>query len=95
MKFIMAADFEIEDINCPKCGHAPIHNRDCAELTCNDGFIDQHYDDPINFMPGEDFQSQFFSQSMFYFSTFAIFPIFKQINSVFFLLLKKHLQAAV
>lgn len=43
-------DFEL---NCPRCGHSPLHNRDCTELLCNDGFIDDYNDDPINFFEGE------------------------------------------
>lgn len=41
------------DLECPKCGHSPVHYRSCSELSCNDGFIDENDDDPINFMPGE------------------------------------------
>lgn len=48
------SDYEIDnEARCPKCNHSPLHNRDCAELMCNDGFMDEADDDPINFMPGE------------------------------------------
>lgn len=43
-------DFEL---NCPKCGHSPLHNRDCSELFCDDGLIDESNYDPINCMEGE------------------------------------------
>lgn len=48
-------DYEVDhDESCPKCGHCPIHWRDCAVIGCDDGFIDMHeYDDPIFFDPGE------------------------------------------
>jgi DnaJ-class molecular chaperone len=46
-------DFEIEyDATCPECGHSPLHSRECTNW-CEDGFIDESEDDPINFMPGE------------------------------------------
>jgi hypothetical protein len=46
-------DYEIEtDVNCPKCGHSPLHSRDCINW-CDDGYFDESEDDPINFMPGE------------------------------------------
>ena len=41
-------DYENE---CPKCGHSPTHYRDCDH--CEDGFIDQWENDPINYLPGE------------------------------------------
>lgn len=47
-------DYEIDDeTSCPKCGHSPIHYRNCQELMCNEGWMDEHDDDPINFAPGE------------------------------------------
>ncbi len=48
------SDYEEDyELSCPKCGHCPLHNRDCAEIFCNEGFIDQSDEDPINFMPEE------------------------------------------
>lgn len=47
------ADYEINDeCSCPKCGHSPLHSRDCVNF-CDDGFFDESEDDPINFFPGE------------------------------------------
>ena len=49
-------DYEIDyDECCPKCDHSPIHYRDCCEFDCEDGYIDESYDDPINFMEGESY----------------------------------------
>lgn len=45
-------DYELDDISCPKCGHDPIRYRDCN--SCDDGYIDEYDDDPINFAPGEE-----------------------------------------
>lgn len=42
-------DYEGE---CPKGRHSPIHYKDCSNF-CEDGYIDESEDDPINFMPGE------------------------------------------
>lgn len=41
------------DSECPHCGHSPICWRDCTELGCEDGFMDAHDDDSINYAPGE------------------------------------------
>lgn len=47
-------DYEINnDVHCPKCKHSPLHYRDCTNIFCDDGYIDESEDDPINFMPGE------------------------------------------
>lgn len=29
------------DDSCPKCGHSPLKYRDCIELSCEDGYIDE------------------------------------------------------
>ena len=48
------ADYEQDhELSCPKCNHSPLCFRDCAELMCDDGLMDDCDDDPINFMPGE------------------------------------------
>ena len=44
---------ECHDTSCSKCGHRPIHQRDCTNF-CNEGYHDESDDDPINFMPGEE-----------------------------------------
>lgn len=50
----MSEEYDIEDeLTCPKCKHSPLHSRDCTNLFCEDGFIDESEDDPINNMPGE------------------------------------------
>lgn len=49
----MSEDYEIDYENsCPKCGHSPIHCRDCTNF-CDEGYFDESEDDPINFYPGE------------------------------------------
>lgn len=47
-------DDDVEDIeaSCPKCNHYPLRSRDCTNF-CDDGYIDESEDDPINFYPGE------------------------------------------
>jgi len=40
--------------HCPKCGHSPLHSRDCTNW-CDDGYMDEYDDDPINFSPGQEF----------------------------------------
>lgn len=46
-------DYEINnDVECPYCFHSPLHNRACTNF-CDEGFIDESDNDPINFMPGE------------------------------------------
>jgi hypothetical protein len=49
-------DYELIDEACPSCGfEGPTHGRDC-DNGCDEGFIDEADDDPINFMPGEEFR---------------------------------------
>ena len=49
-------DYDIlYDCFCPKCGHSPIHSRDCTALFCDEGYIDESEDDPINCTPGNEF----------------------------------------
>jgi len=49
----MCEEYKIDyDLYCPKCGHTPVHHRDCMNW-CEDGFFDENDDDPINFAPGE------------------------------------------
>ena len=50
----MSEEYEVDfERNCPKCGHNPIHYRDCMNLGCDEGYFDESDDDPINFFPGE------------------------------------------
>lgn len=44
-------DYEIKDGPCPHCGNPILHFRDCD--VCEDGFIDEYEDDPINNDPGD------------------------------------------
>ena len=44
-------DYDIDELPCPVCDNPYTHYRFCCE--CEDGFIDEHEDDPINFAPGE------------------------------------------
>jgi len=40
------ADYEIEsDLSCPDCGHSPLHSRDCTNIFCEDGYIEEFLDD--------------------------------------------------
>jgi len=41
------------EICCPECGESPIRGRSCSGLFCENGYIDESEDDPINFMPGQ------------------------------------------
>ena len=48
------SDYEIDfETPCPKCGHDRTHHRPCIGF-CDDGWIDEYDDDPINYMPGEE-----------------------------------------
>ena len=48
-------DYELDDEACPKCGHSPTHSRRCAQMGCEDGYIDMHeYDDPLWYDEGEE-----------------------------------------
>lgn len=48
-------DYDIDDIVCPNC-RTQLHSRDCSQIGCNDGFIDAHNDDPLNYSPGESYE---------------------------------------
>lgn len=41
----MSDDIEQYEATCPHCGHYPIHRRDCSEITCQEGFIDESDED--------------------------------------------------
>lgn len=51
----MCEDYEIDDRPCPKCGHGETRSRYCDQIGCDDGYIDECDDDPINFAPGEEY----------------------------------------
>ncbi len=38
---------------CPHCGCSPICWRHCTEIGCEEGFMDESDNDPINYVPGE------------------------------------------
>lgn len=39
-------DYEVDyELHCCECGHSPLHNRDCAEFDCEDGFREYFFDD--------------------------------------------------
>lgn len=48
-------DDEIEDIEtpCPNCRAQLTRRRPCIALMCDEGQIDEHEEDPINYAPGE------------------------------------------
>lgn len=43
-------DYEIDDIECAKCGHHSTHSRRCSEITCEEGYIDESDEDFL--LPG-------------------------------------------
>lgn len=40
---------------CPNCGGYTVRSKHCDEWDCEDGWIDEHESDPINFSPGEEY----------------------------------------
>lgn len=48
----MDDDCEFHDGECPHCGHELLRSRCCQNWACEDGMIDEHHDDPINYAPG-------------------------------------------
>lgn len=44
-----------DEDKCPKCGEYKVCWRDCDDWNCDDGYIDEYEDDPINFAPGEQY----------------------------------------
>ena len=51
-------DYEIDDgPPCPQCGNFETRSRRCESFQCEDGFCDEHEDDPINYAPGEAFST--------------------------------------
>lgn len=41
------------DSVCPNCGHNELRSKDCDNLFCENGGIDEYEYDAINFAPGE------------------------------------------
>lgn len=48
-------EYDIDDRSCLKCDSSFTHSRHCTALHCDDGWIDEAEDDPINYTPGEEF----------------------------------------
>lgn len=48
-------DYDLDDRPCPKCNHHFTHSRICDSLYCEDGYIDESEEDPINLCPGEEY----------------------------------------
>ena len=46
-------DYEISDQACPHCGHDETRTRDCDNLGCEGGWLDDYADDPTWFEPGD------------------------------------------
>ena len=46
-------DYEIDDRECPECGHHPTHWRNCDYIGCDGGYVSLYEEDPINFSPDE------------------------------------------
>jgi predicted RNA-binding Zn-ribbon protein involved in translation (DUF1610 family) len=51
----MDYDDEISDVDgaCPRCGQHALRSRECDSMGCEEGYRDEHDDDPCNFAPGE------------------------------------------
>lgn len=47
-------EIETDELHCPNCG-TNTRSRHCTSLFCEDGYIDEYEDDPINFAPGEEY----------------------------------------
>lgn len=41
----MSDEIEQYEASCPHCGHYPLNCRDCSEITCQEGFIDESEED--------------------------------------------------
>lgn len=50
-------DDDIEDIDkpCPNCKAPTTRIKPCTVFGCDEGYIDEYEDDPINYAPGESF----------------------------------------
>lgn len=46
-------DYQISGTVCPHCGQAETRYRECDNLGCDDGFIDEYDDDPCYALPGD------------------------------------------
>ncbi len=42
----MSDNYDIDDeLQCPNCGHSPLHSRRCDNIHCYNGFIDESDED--------------------------------------------------
>ncbi len=42
----MMEEYEIDyEGKCTKCGHSPTHYRDCTEFDCEEGLVEEFFDD--------------------------------------------------
>lgn len=48
----MMEDYELEEQECPCCGHSPTRSRRCTEIDCVNGWIDDSEDSYS--LPGTD-----------------------------------------
>ncbi len=51
----MDDEYEIDDLPCPDCGNPNTHSRHCSAFNCEEGYVDEYHDDPINYAPGEEY----------------------------------------
>lgn len=51
----MVDDYELDDMECPRCKHSPTHTRPCSELACEDGYISMYDEDP-SFFDEDDYE---------------------------------------
>lgn len=48
-------DMEDIDTPCPNCNAPTTRTRSCSVFGCEDGYVDEHEDDAINYAPGEEY----------------------------------------
>ena len=49
-------DCQDDDVPCPKCGHHETRSRRCTNIGCEDGYVDEHDSDPVNYARGEEME---------------------------------------
>lgn len=48
------SEYYDDDLVCPNCHHYPTRARAC--IHCDDGWLDEYEDDPVNYAPGEEYE---------------------------------------
>lgn len=48
-------ELDHDDMPCPACGAHEVRSRGCDAVDCEDGYIDEYEQDPLNFSPGEEY----------------------------------------